>query len=364
MSNKLTLLIDCNWLLISRFSVLSKGFEMNNSEVAKEQSSEELKELLARSISVILNRFPVIDNIVMAADGGSWRKQLPVPNQLGDLTYKGNRSQDSKMDWQYIYGALNKILDEARHQGITVSQFNQIEGDDWIWYWSRRLNADGTNCLIWSSDNDLKQLIQIDGSTNAFTAWYNDKNGLWLHNSLKEDDNPIDFFMKLEYFSPVLENLRARVNDINYIDPNTIINSKVICGDAGDNIMPVIRYTKGNRNYRITEKDWYKIANSYSIETIGDITRQVERIATSILHEDKFAKLVNESVIGSTILDVAEMIDYNIKLVWLHESTIPDTIVQLMNQQEYKQFEVPYLRSNYKVLIGQDNDIQTLFDSI
>lgn len=364
MSNKLTLLVDCNWLLISRFSVLSKGFSMENAEIVREQSSEELKELLARSISVALNRFPIIDNIVMVADGGSWRKQLQVPTQLGDLTYKGNRSQDEKMDWKYIYGALNKVLNEARNQGITVSQFNQIEGDDWIWYWSRRLNAEGNNCLIWSSDNDLKQLIQIDGTTNAFTAWYNDKNGLWLHDSLKEEDDPINFFMKLEYFSPVLDNLRARVGDVHYIDPNTIITSKIICGDAGDNIMPIVRYTKNGRNYRITEKDWNKISGDYKYSTIQDILERYDEIARVIVNSTKFRNLINEGSLACDKEQIEEMIQYNIKLVWLHESVIPDTIIQLMNQQEYKQFEVPYLRSNYKILVGGDTDIQSLFDGI
>ena len=64
MSNKLTLLVDSNWLLQSRFSVLSKGFLKSNPQIAKEQAAVELKELLARSICVILNRFPIIDNIV------------------------------------------------------------------------------------------------------------------------------------------------------------------------------------------------------------------------------------------------------------------------------------------------------------
>jgi hypothetical protein len=266
------------------------------------------------------------------------------------------------MDWQYIYGALNKILAEARKQGITVSQFNQVEGDDWIWYWSRRLNAEGVNCLVWSSDNDLKQLIQIDGTTNAFTAWYNDKNGLWLHDSLKEEENPIDFFMKLEYFSPILDNIRARVENIHYIDPNTIINSKVICGDAGDNIMPVIRYSKGGRNYRITENDWGKIGSKYS--SIIDLVGHEKEVTQELLSYSKFSKLYSDGILSTDKDLVEEMVKYNIKLVWLHESVIPDTIIQLMNQQEYKQFEVPYLRSNYKVLVGGDDDIQTLFDSI
>lgn len=364
MSNRLTLLVDANWLLQSRAAVMMKNFDIDLSDISKEQSKEDLKELLARSICVILNRFPCVDNIVVVADGGSWRKQLPIPSQLVDTTYKGNRTQDSKIDWPYVYGALNDVLKNLKNIGVTVSQYNQIEGDDWVWYWSRRLNSDNINCLIWSSDNDLKQLIQIDGNTNAFTVWYNDKNGLWLHNSLEEPSDPLDFFMRMEYYSPILDTIRARVSEIHYINPNTVINTKVICGDMGDNIMPVLRYKRGERNFRITEKDWQKIASMYSIEDINDITRQVTRIATSILHEDKFAKLVNESVVGSTILDIAEMIDYNIKLVWLHESTIPDTIVQFMNQQEYKTIDIGYIRSNYKVMSGSNSSVEDLFNSI
>ena len=48
----------------------------------------------------------------------------------------------------------------VKKQGIVVSNHSSIEGDDWIWYWSRRLNEEGTSCIIWSSDNDLKQLVQ------------------------------------------------------------------------------------------------------------------------------------------------------------------------------------------------------------
>lgn len=364
MSNKLTLLIDSNWLLQSRFSVLSKGFVKSNPDTAKEQASTELQELLARSICVILNRFPIIDNIIFVADGGSWRKQLQIPSQLKNITYKGNRSQDCEMDWHYIYGALNSMLNAAKGQEITVSQYPNIEGDDWIWYWSRRLNADGTNCLIWSSDNDLKQLIQVDKNTNAFTAWYNDRNGLWLHNTLQEETDPITFFMKLEYFSPVLDQLRAKVNDINYIDPDTIITSKVICGDAGDNIMPIIRYQKGTRNHRITENDWGKISNKYNLLSIKDLVNNENGVARVILEDDKFTKLINESLITSSIGDIAEMIEYNIKLVWLHESIIPDTIIQFMNQQDYLKCNVQYIKNNYKTLIEQDNQILDLFNSL
>ena len=66
-TNKCTLLIDGNWLLLSRFSVIGKGFEINMPEVAKEHAQRELQELMAKSISIILNRFPVIDNVVLVS---------------------------------------------------------------------------------------------------------------------------------------------------------------------------------------------------------------------------------------------------------------------------------------------------------
>ena len=58
------------------------------------------------------------------------------------------------------------------------------------------------------------------------------------------------------------------------------------------------------------------------------------------------------------------MIEYNRKLVWLNEEVIPDTAIQAMNQQEYKEFDVPYIRNNYKALLKSNDDIQSLFEGI
>lgn len=358
MSNNLTLLVDGNWLCQSRTAVLMNGFLKENSEIHKQQTQEELKDLLGKSINVVLNRFPAISNIVLVTDGGSWRKDIPVPSFLADTTYKGNRVQANEIDWHYIYGALDNLADNCRSQGITVSRHPNIEGDDWIWYWSRRLNAEKTNCLIWSSDNDLKQLVQIDKSTNAFTAWYNDKNGLWLPNELEDSPGDVDFFFKFEYFSPVLESLKGPSKSINYIDPNSVITSKIICGDAGDNIMSVFRYQKNGRTYRVTEKDWEAMASTHNIKNIVDLLHHVPQIAKVICSNNKYQQY------DPNPDEIEEMIRYNIKLVWLNEYVIPDTIIQLMNQQEYKKFDISYIKSNYKVLVGSNSTVEDLFNSI
>ena len=79
MANKCTLLIDGNWLLISRFSVMTQLFREDQPSIALEAATEDLRDMMAKSINIILNRFREIDNVVMISDGGSWRKQLPVP---------------------------------------------------------------------------------------------------------------------------------------------------------------------------------------------------------------------------------------------------------------------------------------------
>jgi hypothetical protein len=356
--NKCTLVCDANWLLISRFSVMGKGFEVNMPEITKQNAQKELHELMAKSINIVLNRFPIIDNIVIVSDGGSWRKQLPIPTQLEDTTYKGNRIQAKDHDWKYIYGALTDLSDSCRALGITVSNHSSIEGDDWAWYWSRRLNADGISCIIWTSDCDLKQLIQVDQGTLAFTAWYNDKNGIWFSDELKEKEvSDLEFFMQpIKVKSPLIESLKQYSRSTNYIDPDDIVMDKIICGDAGDNIKPVARVVRGSKTYKVTPKIWNEIKEELRIESINDFINKKYLIAQSITMTKKFFECNAENIL--------EMIDYNIKLVWLNENVIPETIIMYMNQLEYNTIDLGYIKSNYKTICKSDNEIEDIFDSI
>lgn len=360
MSNKCTLLIDGNWLLMSRVAVLMKEFEKDNSEIILEEAQKDLKELLAKSINIILNRFPIIDNIIMISDGGSWRKQLPIPKSLKDITYKGNRVSEVEHDWNKIFECLTCLSNKCKELGITTCNHSMIEGDDWIWYWSKKLNSSGTNCIIWSADNDLKQLVQLDKSNNCFTVWYNDNYGLWLPEDFNIPKmNDIEFFMNPIYTSSVLEHIKTRAKkSINFINPNSIINSKIICGDNSDNIMAVARFEKNNRNYKISEKDWGKIRDEIGVNTIQEFLDKKDIICKCIINSKKF------SPYKLKIKDVLEMIDYNTKLVWLNEKIIPETIISFMNTIEYNVYDISYLRSNYKTLCPNDEDIENIFDSI
>ena len=355
MKNKCTLIVDGNWLLQSRMSVMIDQFNVSLDESLRDRAYEELSSRLAYSITHILNRFPVIDNLVLVADGGSWRKKLPRPASLQDIAYKGNRVESEERDWKRIYGALNDLTRRCDSLGITSSRFFDIEGDDWCWYWSRRLNAEGTHCIIWTIDNDLKQLVQVDNG--AFTAWYNDRNGLFLHDSLKEQAvDEIDFFMSYDTNSPVLNEIKRGATAVSYIDPNSVILDKIICGDNSDNIKSLVQYVKNGRNRRVGEKECDKLLQSLNITNIDELNKNKDVIIDNLL--DKYSEL------DLSKEELSERFDYNEKLVWLDESTIPQSIQAKMCEENYKNYDVSYIRNNASVLMKEDKTIENIFDGI
>lgn len=359
--NKLTLLIDGNWLMMSRMPLFIKDFDTTQREEVRQQASTKLEMQMAKSIGVILNRFKNIDNMILIADGGSWRKKLAIPQILAaeSTTYKGNRQQAIELDWSYIYKSFNNIFNRCNSMNITCSQYLDCEGDDLIWYWSRRLNSQGVNCIIWSSDNDLKQLVQYDNDNNTFTAWYNDKNGMYFSDNMQEPDlDPLDFFMAPPKRSmPVFESLISNSVKVSYVNPFDIVIDKIFQGDLGDNIKPIVRYNKNGRRYKLTKKEFNEIIRKFDITSISNLKKHQPDICNYIV--DKFKKY------NINYQDVDDMISYNINLVWLDECVIPETIVTSMNQAEYKNLQdIDYIRSNCKVLLNTDRTVEDIFNSI
>lgn len=361
---KCVLLIDGNWLLQSRFSVLGKFFKTENSNDIKQLGTNNLVDMMARSINVMLNRFPFIDNVILVSDGGSWRKSIEKPTSRIGVEYKGNRETQNEFDWDYIWAALKILSNNFVKNNITYSCYRDIEGDDWIWHWSRYLNNKGVNCIIWSSDNDLKQLVLNNVQTNAFVMWYNDRNGGFLDSSLNEkcssEDEMLDFFLKPPtQFNPVLENVkRVLKNGISYVYPSDIILSKIMCGDAGDNIKPVATYELNGRTYGLTQKMWKDISETTKISTIQNLIGNENLAAKYICEYKNFKK---ENVSKQMVL---ENIKYNIQLVWLDKSIIPEYCISIMDKCEYKTIDINMVKHNYKTLCDTDKEIENIVEEI
>lgn len=372
--NNLTLIVDGNWLLMSRFYVMTEYFKIDNDDETKELGTEKLASLLAQSISVTLRKFNnIIDNIILVSDIKTWRKELTKPSSFKAVDYKGNRSQDAKLDMKYVFKSIDILFDRFTELGITASRVSGAEGDDWCWYWSKNLTDKGINTILWTTDEDIKQLVDLHPVNGSFTAWYNDKSGIVFNKSIEHDyNNDIDFFLVQEFNNYTYNNIKKLPNiKINYIEPHDIIVKKILLGDAGDNIMPIFNIIKpSGKIFKATEKDYQKIDQNIWKGVWKYINSDNDKEVDEFL-----VKLYNrltclnkcKSCETTTLIEFMEHYYYNKRLVWLDESQIPDTVISEMNNTEYlipTKDIISSINMNHRHIERARKDMEKLFDSL
>ena len=286
MSKRCALLIDGNWLLMSRQCMARKHFLVENTQEQKQAGRAMTTDLMARSICLALNRLDtIVDDVIIVRDGKSWRKDVTKPASLHD-EYKGTRKQDENYDWKEIFGSLTDLEDGMRSCGATVSQLRDAEGDDLIWWWSRKLNSEGENAIVWSSDNDLKQLVQFNGK--AWTAWWNEKNGLFVDKELVNEnvDDAVGFFLQDAYKTACIEEVNRLSHAVKFspfaFDSASIIMEKIVCGDASDNIKSVVR-TASKPIRKVSPKMWEALREEMGISALDDFFKRKEEIVMAFM---------------------------------------------------------------------------------
>ena len=369
-NNKLTLVVDGNWLLMSRYFMKRDTFRMDLPDSVKENSSHQLADLMAQSISVILRQFrDSITNIIFVSDNRSWRKDYPMPLCIESTdTYKGTRKNDETYDWKYIYKSISILSNNLKSIGVTTSNVYGVEGDDWCWWWSRKLNSEGTNVILWTSDEDVKQLIQEDEDTGAFTAWYEKSKGLVFNSSMKpkkfddEDDELGSFMAPIMPVNNIIKSL-SKTASISYANPVNIINKKIYIGDQGDNILPIFTYSKKSKTYKATQKDWSKLIN---FDTPGYIEKAWYNNLPNLYNEIYKIKTKGDENNITTCDDFVEHAVYNKKMVWLDESQIPREVQSQMTSVEYKEISPNLLHDityNWRVMSGAESkELEDLFE--
>lgn len=310
--SKLTLLVDGNWLLMSRLSVIQNRY-LDDYELC-----HNLQLMMIKSINIVLKQFPGIDNIIFCADGGSWRNKVEIPNflQNEDIEYKGTRVRSEDVNWDLLFDSYDKFISLLNSCGITSCRENGIEGDDWCYHWSNLLNSEGTNCIIWTKDKDLTQLVKMD-KNKCFTVWWNKDSGLITFDNNEEE---MDFLFNFEYNNNEMlyNNICAKSSSITKINPKTIVIDKILKGDLSDNIIPIaLRNSKNkesDKKFRISTKDI-----DYSLN-IDDNT-QIYNYFNTLLNNKNYINRVEQN-----IDEVIEHFNYNKKLIRLSEQSYPDEI--------------------------------------
>ena len=361
--NKTTLIIDGNWLMMSRFGAMQDQFSSEYNENALQAASDELVDLLAQSVNKIINFFGNnVDNIIMVQDGGSWRKHIRKP-KLYKEDYKGNRVKDEGTSWDYVWKSLSRFCENFKEVGISCFREDDCEGDDWCWYWSRTLNKNGINAIVWTSDRDLQQLVSYNRN-KTWTVWYNDKKGLVCHRDLQKKEDLLEDMLSLDIGNPAFDSLKSDLDsmfiDVNFINPLDVALEKVICGDSGDNIKSIMRVKKNDRIARISEKEWESVKESYG--EYHDL-ESFKHDAKSIINDLKNLKRFFEN--KDSMKDLYQMFLFNMRLVCLDTKYIPKKIRDAMNshKKEYAQADMESILNNYKVLAPDGEvEVEDLFD--
>ena len=359
--SKLTLIVDGNWLLMSRLSVLTNQYSSD------EETCKELQLLMLKSINRVLNTFSVIDNIIFIADGGSWRNQLEIPQFIYDertsedqsVEYKGQRHLDeSIINWEIVFKYYENFIDILEKKGITTCRKQNIEGDDWCWYWSTKLNDEGTNVMIWSMDKDLTQLVKTNDQNGVFTICWNNKLGLTCEKKETQEEDPLQFFfndLSKEYNTRIYESITDKCKNVNQIIPKEIVIDKIIRGDKGDNIFPIMvkksNNSESSKTFRVSVKD---IDFNLDLNNDNEIKNYIHNVVNSKKYLNKVKK---------TEENIFEHFKYNYQLVSLSEDNYPKEVLEDMNS--YMGYNVNNNISEVlSYLTAKNNNLTTILDEI
>lgn len=367
---KHTLLIDGNYFLHSRLFVLprKKGKQLLAD---KDSQSQLMRKLCIDFASELRKMSTFVDQIVVAVDAKSWRKDL-----FPDAQYKGTRTHDDSINWEAVFNVYSEWQNILAKRGVVIHQINGAEADDVLFGWSTQLNNEGRNAIVWTGDKDLIQLVNYNQATDAYTLWYyNSKKKLLAFEGFEEllnerqtaDISNDDMLFNMGSDSVMHDQMKQNLTDwiqknrieINEINCDDFIFAKILQGDKSDNIKSVVSWTKTTKsgkimNYSISEKLAYKILDQYKKEE-GNFTIDLFFNQSCV---DKIVDIIYRVVGKSDPQEIKGRFNQNLDLMLLHFNTIPDPI----QKQIYKSIEedldiepqVPKLTKMEIILEGTD----------
>lgn len=365
---KHTLLIDGNYFVFSRLFVMPKpkSGKLLGDDKARGQFMRKLCIDFASEMRK-LNAF--VDDVVIAVDAKSWRKDL-----YPESDYKGTRKQSSDVDWNAVYGTYEQFQEILKTKGVTIHQTQGAEADDVLFGWSTMLNGRGKSCIVWTGDRDLIQLVNYSEANDAHTIWYyNTRKSLYAYegfsqsmeasasSDLSNDDMLFNMggqhMMRDRYQGDILQWVKDNKVEITEVDCDLFILNKILVGDKSDNIPSVVTWQKEMkngklRNYSITDKTANKIIDQFLKEHKDFkidylFSKDAKQAICDIIYR----------VVGHSNLALIQAnLNSNISLMLLHTKTIPDSIQNAIYETIDREWEGAV--DNIEVLLDKDKILE------
>lgn len=335
---KHTLLIDGNYFLHSRLFVLPR--KKNEQLLGSHDSQSQLMRKLSIDFASEIRKMgPFIDQVIVAVDAKSWRKDL-----FPEAQYKGTREHDNSINWNGVFDVYTKWQKLLAKQDVIIHQINGAEADDVLFGWSTQLNNEGKNCIVWTGDRDLIQLVNYNTAMDSYTLWYyNSKRKLIAFegfsqlleseksSELSNEDLLFNMTSNEVIHDKMMHDLKQwsikNSVQIEEINCDEFIFSKILQGDKSDNIKSVVTWTKTTStgkviNYSISEKMSLKVLNQFFKEC-GEF--KIDMFFNQE-YVDRIVDIIYRIINKSTPEEIRLRFNQNLDLMLLHYNTIPEPI--------------------------------------
>lgn len=339
---KHTLMIDGNYFVYSRLYVMPRRSGKQLLETEKDQG-QFMRKLCIDFASEMRKMKDFVDEVVIAVDSKSWRKDF-----YPEAEYKGTRKADETVNWAAVYRIYDEFRALLAKSGVVIQQTPGAEADDILFARATELNNQGKNCIVWTGDRDLIQLVDYTQATDGYTLWYyNTKRNLLtfegfndlLETSTSEQLSNDELLFNLNNDDIHSDGIKSKIKawiksnkvNIQEIDSRAFIFKKILIGDKSDNIMSVVTYTKTMKNgkvrtFSITDKQADKVLAQYE-KDYGRFEVEHLFIPECI---DRMSDVIYRVIGNAELAIIKNVLKLNIQLMLLHVRTIPEPIMEAM----------------------------------
>ena len=348
-----TLIMDGNYFVYSRLFVLPRNKKQRFLDSEKDRGVFMRK--LAMDFASEMRKFKNIANrVVFVADSKSWRKDM-----IPEAQYKANRKQSETINWTAVFEIYDEFKELLKKRNVVVQQMSGAEGDDLVFAWSTFLNMQGDNCIVWSGDRDLMQLVNYNPANDAYSICYDSTRKVigtypgftkWLSSRTAKDNDDIFSVTAVHVDDMIKDELQNFLNSnkvkVMPIYCDEFIFTKILTGDKSDNISSVVQVVKSTKTGKTRTT---RVSDKKAIQILKEFKSIHRRMSAVYLFDDEYKNDICSIIkrvmkIETPITDLKIKLEQNIKLMLLHTATIPNAIQDIM-------FEA--IKEDSKISIGQ-----------
>lgn len=329
---KLNVVIDASGIFYrSLFAIGIAGVEKNERLLDSKKNQGIFIRKLASDFSTLVSAIDEPSRVIVCLDSVSWRKSIPIT----DGGYKGKREKDeTRVNWNVFYELTDKFADILKQKGYVVSRTPGAEGDDLLFFWSKRLNEMNENVILITGDGDMLQCVGLNENESWTIALdpINSRKKISMTQALldysKSEIEPVaaDIFNPDTWSSPTdILNKLISSYDVNIVNKKQFCTKKIIVGDNGDSVPGVVTWPStlspgkissiSDSNYnkivsvapKLLDATWQDVRDGQFHEEIAQTMEELKKIK------------VDRNVLKDNI-------ERNCKLVILSFETIPKQV--------------------------------------